>query len=237
MLDKIIGLIPEFYFDLIARISPGTLICIALAFPIVQLETFVLKIKEIPAPLIFLFFVASYITGFLLDAVTAFVEECFDYIYYTLRKYTALCLITLYKQKSKKPTQQSLQRKTAREDPDKCCICYLLKKNIYYTLTKYSKTSEYRTIYEDIGGIAEYANPSSIISLKKVAAELTLLRVLIAGWIIIYVLNKYSLQQHPLIFLIVLISLVVSYIKWFSCIKKSIAYLSRSRTKPKILVV
>ena len=33
MLDKIIGLIPEFYFDLIARISPGTLICITLAFP------------------------------------------------------------------------------------------------------------------------------------------------------------------------------------------------------------
>ena len=185
MLDKIIGLIPEFYFDLIARISPGTLICIALAFPIVQLETFVLKIKEIPVPLIFLFFIASYITGFLLDAVTAFVEECFDYIYYALRKN--------------------------------------------------SKMSQYRTIYEDIGGIAEYANPSSIVSLKKVAAELTLLRVLIAGWIIIGVLNKYSLHQYRLIFWIVLISLIVSYIKWFCCIKKSIAYLSR--TKPKILVV
>ena len=153
MLDKIIGLIPEFYFDLIARISPGTLICIALAF--------------------------------LLDAVTDFVEECFDYIYYALRKN--------------------------------------------------SKMSQYRTIYEDIGGIAEYANPSSIVSLKKVAAELTLLRVLIAGWIIIGVLNKYSLHQYRLIFWIVLISLIVSYIKWFFCIKKSIAYLSRS--KPKILVV
>ena len=82
MLDKIIGLIPEFYFDLIARISPGTLICIALAFPIIQLETFVLKIKEIPVPLIFLFFVASYITGFLLDAVTATIEELFDRICY-----------------------------------------------------------------------------------------------------------------------------------------------------------
>jgi hypothetical protein len=187
MLDKIIGLIPEFYFDLIARISPGTLICIALAFPIIQLETFVLKIKEIPVPLIFLFFVASYITGFLLDAVTATIEELFDRI----------------------------------------CYNCSLKKN--------SKTSEYRTIYEDIGGIAEYANPSSIISLKKVAAELTLLRVLIAGWIIIGVLDRYSLHQHWLIFWIVLISLIVSYIKWFCCIKKSIAYLSR--TKPKILVV
>jgi len=34
---------------------------------------------------------------------------------------TALCLITPYKQKSKKLTQQGLQRKTVREDPDKCC--------------------------------------------------------------------------------------------------------------------
>jgi hypothetical protein len=190
MLDKIIGLIPEFYFDLIARISPGTLICITLAFPIVQLETFVLKIKEIPVPLIFLFFVASYITGFLLDAVTATIEECFDHRYYD----------------------------------------YSLKKNSKnHALGKNNKTSEYRTIYEDIGGIAEYANPNSIISLKKVAAELTLLRVLIAGWIIIGVLDKYSLHQHPFIFWIVLISLIVSYRKWFLCIKKSIAYLSTAK--------
>ncbi|MFM7573888.1 MAG: hypothetical protein ACKO4S_12255 [Snowella sp.] len=208
MLDKIIGLIPEFYFDLIARICPGSLICIALAFPIVQLEALVLKIKEIPVPLIFLFLVASYITGFLLDAVTAFVEEYFDSIYYALRKYIYY------------PLSDALRSDALRNN----------SKN--YTLRKNTKISEYRTIYEDIGGIAEYANPSSIISLKKVAAELTLLRVLIAGWIIIYVLNKYSLQEHPLIFLIVLISLVVSYIKWFSCIKKSIAHLSRA--KPKI---
>jgi hypothetical protein len=183
MLDKIIDLIPEFYFDLIARISPGALICFSLAFPIVQIETLVLKIKEIPAPLIFLFFVASYITGFLLDAVTASFEEFFD---------------------------------------DRC------------TSRKNGKEFEYHTIYEDIGGIAEYANPSSVISLKKVAAELTLLRVLIAGWIIIGVLNKFSLHQYWCIFLIVLISLVFSYIKWFRCIKKSIVYLSRA--KPKTLV-
>jgi hypothetical protein len=186
MLDKIIDIIPEFYFDLIARIFPGALICIALAFPIFQLETLVSKIKDIPAPLIFLFFVASYITGFLLDAVTALFEEFFDY------KYTL------------------------------------------YTSIKSGKKSEYHTIYEDIGGIAEYANPSSILSLKKVAAELTLLRVLIAGWIIIGVLNKFSLHQYWLIFVIVLISLVLSYVKWFRCIKKSIVYLSRA--KPKKLV-
>lgn len=217
MLDKIIGLIPEFYFDLIARISPGTLICIALAFPIVQRENFVLKIKEIPVPLIFLFFVASYIIGFLLDAVTAFVEECFDYIYYALRKYIYYPLSDALRKYTYYPLSDALRNNS---------------KN--YALSKNTKMSEYRTIYEDIGGIAEYANPSSIISLKKVAAELTLLRVLIAGWIIIGVRNEYYLHQYQL-FWIVLISLVVSYIKWFRCIKKSIAYLSRA--KPKILVV
>jgi hypothetical protein len=183
MLDKIIDLIPEFYFDLIARISPGALICIALAFPIDQIEALVLKIKEMPASLILLFLIASYITGFFLDAVTASFEEFFDYK-------------------------------------------YISRKN--------SKASEYHTIYENIGGIAEYANQSSITSLKKVAAELTLLRVLIAGWIIIGVLNKLSLHQHWLIFWTVLISLLLSYIKWFRCIKKSIVYLSKA--KPKTLV-
>src|SRR4030095_8317355 len=67
-MDKFSDLLPEFFYDLIARITPGAVLCAALAWnvrqrvPVTELD----PVIGFPVALM-----ASYLAGFLLDNVSA----------------------------------------------------------------------------------------------------------------------------------------------------------------------
>ena len=67
-MDKLTDLIPEFYYDLIARVTPGALLCAALVWSVRQRLAVAELDPVIGLPLGLL---ASYLAGFLLDTASA----------------------------------------------------------------------------------------------------------------------------------------------------------------------
>jgi hypothetical protein len=67
-MDKLSELIPEFYYDLIARVTPGAVLCATLAWSVHQRVPIDKLDPVIGLPLALL---VSYLAGFLLDSVSA----------------------------------------------------------------------------------------------------------------------------------------------------------------------
>jgi hypothetical protein len=163
-MDRLLELIPEFYYDLIARITPGAIL-IAVVIPFSSWQQFLEK-DSLPISVILLFLISSYIIGFLIDAFSVTIEGFIEH--------------------------------------------YILS----------IKT----TIFE---ALDEIANESNAKRLTKLVAELTLLRVLLTGWVIIGSSWRFPIFRFPFccnwfFYLIILVFLLTAYLKWYTCTRKRI---------------
>lgn len=161
-MDKLLELIPEFYYDLIARITPGTIL-IVVVIPFSSWQQFLEK-DSLPISVVLLFLISSYIIGFLVDAFSVTVEGLIEPLFW--------------------------------------------------------KT----TIFEELDRIA---NEDSAKHLTKLVAELTLLRVLLTGWIIIGLswilpIFRFTFCFDLFFYFIILIFLITAYPKWYRCTRKRI---------------
>lgn len=162
-MDRLLELIPEFYYDLIARITPGAIL-IVVVIPFDNWKRFIEKDGS-PISVILLFLISSYIIGFLIDAFSVTVEGFIER---------------------------------------------------YFLDTT--------TIFEALDGIA---NESSAKRLTKLVAELTLLRVLLTGWVIIgsswiFPIFRFPFWCNRFLYFIILVFLLFGYAKWYECTRKRI---------------
>lgn len=176
-MDKLLDLIPEFYYDLIARVVPG-IVLIAISTPIESWAN-VSKQKYLPIPLTFAFLVCGYIVGFLLDAFSTAIE---DFIEEILNQF---------------------------KDQD----------------------NKQESIFSHLDKLDNHSTPKKPI---KLLAELSLLRVLLTGWLIIGISwcllgSHYQFRGNVALYLIILTLLFTTYRKWYICTKKRIMKLCRKK--------
>lgn len=72
MMDRLLELIPEFYYDLIARVIPG-MVLITISIPS-RYWKIILGQDDLPISKTFVLFIFSYVVGFLLDSFSTAIE-------------------------------------------------------------------------------------------------------------------------------------------------------------------
>lgn len=179
-MDKLLDLIPEFYYDLIARVIPG-IVLIAISTPFEAWED-VPKQKDLPVHFAFAFLVCGYIVGFLLDAFSTAIEGFIE---------------------------ERLNNNNNDDDQNNG------QESLFSLLD-------------------QLENNSTAKKPIKLLAELSLLRVLLTGWLIIGTSwclrgSHYEFRGNVALYLIILIMLFTAYQKWHVCTKSRIRKICKKK--------